>query len=166
MFDATARSAETPPPALAKAGKLALPAGVAGPGQRVDSYSELLSQLDKNRSMQMKEPDWRFRTVISDSRNVVTGDSENFTVALPSTLQLPSYTTCCVLVVTLSYSFYTMDTGLNTRLYLPETLEWIARHHLVHAGYSIGRGVHRESVGMRDFWSIARSYQSKIAFCF
>ena len=56
----------------------------------------------------MGEPELPFRKVIIDSRNAVTGDSENFVVSLPSTLQLPPNTACYVLSVALSYGFYTV----------------------------------------------------------
>ena len=55
-----------------------------------------------------------FRKVIIDSRNAVMGESENFVVSLPSTLQLPQNTACYVLSVALSYGFYTVKVDLMT----------------------------------------------------
>ena len=66
------------------------------------------------------EPELPFRKVIIDSRNAVIGDAENFTITLPSTLQLPPQTACYVLDVALSYGFYTVETGLNDQLYFLE----------------------------------------------
>ena len=68
----------------------------------------------------MGEPELPFRKVIIDSRNAVVGDSENFVVSLPSTLQLPPNTACYVLSVALSYGFYTIETGVNDKLYFWE----------------------------------------------
>ena len=61
-----------------------------------------------------------YRKVIIDSRTAVAGDAEDFTVDLPSTLQLPPNTACSVLDVALSYSFYTMEVGQNDKLYFWE----------------------------------------------
>ena len=66
------------------------------------------------------EPELPFRKVIIDSRNAVTGDSENFVVALPSSLQLPPNTACYVLDVALSYGFYTVEAEHNDRLHFLE----------------------------------------------
>ena len=66
------------------------------------------------------EPELPFRKVIIDSRNAITGDAENFVVALPSTLQLPPNTACYVLDVALSYGFYTVEAGQNDKLYFLE----------------------------------------------
>jgi hypothetical protein len=66
------------------------------------------------------EPELPFRKVIIDSRNAVVGDAENFTISLPSTLQLPAQTACYVLDVALSYGFYTVEQGLNDQLYFWE----------------------------------------------
>ena len=45
---------------------------------------------------------------------------ETFTVALPSTLQLPPNTACFVLDVGASYGFYTVEAGQNNKLYFWE----------------------------------------------
>ena len=66
------------------------------------------------------EPELPFQKVIIDSRNAVVGDAENFTISLPSTLQLPAQTACYVFDVALSYGFYTMEMGLNDQLYFWE----------------------------------------------
>ena len=66
------------------------------------------------------EPELPFRKIIIDSRNAVVGDAENFTISLPSTLQLPSQTACYVLDVALTYGFYTVEQGLNDQLYFWE----------------------------------------------
>ena len=66
------------------------------------------------------EPELSFRKIIIDSRNAVVGDAENFTISLPSTLQLPAQTACYVLDVALSYGVYTVETGLNDQLYFWE----------------------------------------------
>ena len=66
------------------------------------------------------EPELPFRNVNIDSRNAVIGNSENFVVALPSTLQLPPTTACYVLDVALSYGFYTVEAGHNDKLYFWE----------------------------------------------
>ena len=66
------------------------------------------------------EAELPFRKVIIDSRTAIVGDAENFTVALPSTLQLPPNTACYVLDVALSYGFYTVETGQNDSLFVLE----------------------------------------------
>ena len=66
------------------------------------------------------EPELPFRKVIIDSRNAVVGDAEDFTISLPSTLQLPSQTACYVLDCAVSFGFYTVETGLNDQLYFWE----------------------------------------------
>ena len=66
------------------------------------------------------EPELPFRKIIIDSRNAVVGDADNFTISLPSTLQLPPQTACYVLDVALSFGFYTVETGLNDQLYFWE----------------------------------------------
>ena len=70
----------------------------------------------------MGEPELPYRKVIIDSRNAVVGDSENFVVALPSTLQLPPNTACYVLDVALTFGFYTVEAGYNDRLYFLERM--------------------------------------------
>ena len=66
------------------------------------------------------EPELPFRKIIIDSRNAVVGDAENFTISLPSTLQLPPQTACYVLDVALSFGFYTVEAGYNDQLYFWE----------------------------------------------
>ena len=66
------------------------------------------------------EPELPFRKVIIDSRNAVVGDAENFTISLPSTLQLPPQTACYVLDVAISFGFYTVESGYNDQLYFWE----------------------------------------------
>ena len=66
------------------------------------------------------EPELPFRKVIIDSRNAVVGDAENFTITLPSTLQLPPNTACYVLDVALSYGFYTVEANQIDKLYFLE----------------------------------------------
>ena len=51
---------------------------------------------------------------------MVGGDSENFVVALPSSLQLPPQTACYVLNVALSYGFYSVERGQKDKLYFWE----------------------------------------------
>jgi len=69
----------------------------------------------------MGEPELPFRKIIIDSRNAVTGDSENFVVALPS-LQLPPNTACYVLDVAMAYGHYTVEAGYNDRLHFLERM--------------------------------------------
>ena len=64
--------------------------------------------------------DLPFRKIILDSRTADVGDAENFTVSLPSTLQLPPNTACFVLDAAVSYGFYTVETGQNDQLHVLE----------------------------------------------
>ena len=61
-----------------------------------------------------------FRKVIIDSRNAVVGDAENFTISLPSTLQLPPQTACYVLDVALTHGFYGVEANLNDHFFFLE----------------------------------------------
>ena len=61
-----------------------------------------------------------FRKIIIASRNAVTRDSENFVVALPSSLQLLPHTACYVLDVALAYGFYAVEMAYNDRLHFLE----------------------------------------------
>ena len=67
------------------------------------------------------EPELPFRKVIIDSRNAVVGDAENFTITLPSTLQLPPQTACYIMDVALSYGFYSVEAGFNDQTFSNET---------------------------------------------
>ena len=66
------------------------------------------------------ESELPFRKVCIDSRDAVAGNESNFIYQLPSTLHLPSQTSCYVLDVAISYGFWSVETGFNDTLYLLE----------------------------------------------